>query len=169
MDLRLSKKAVFFKDTFCLSKKKCTNGQNIHDTLVYGHKDPPQNGCLLQFSWKCVGFESKCCSALIVLAEIASATRNWDLYWQHQLALSYNDLFNWFFKASPHIVYSSQYRYQNWRTLMSSYSGAHEWVGDLTCAWLSQFFVTSQIEQCLHLDILISNNTHRKGKWHRKV
>ena len=52
---------------------------------------------------------------------------------------------------------------------MSSYSGAHEWVGDLTCAWLSQFFVTFQIEQCLHLDILISNNTHRKGKWHRKV
>ena len=33
MDLRLGKNAVFFKDTFCLSKKKCTNGQNIHDAL----------------------------------------------------------------------------------------------------------------------------------------
>ena len=40
---------------------------------------------------------------------------------------------------------------------MCSYSGAHEWVGYLPCAWLSQFFVTFQIEQCLHLDILISN------------
>ena len=27
MDLRLGKGAVFFKDTFCMSKKKCTNGQ----------------------------------------------------------------------------------------------------------------------------------------------
>ena len=102
MDLRLGKNAVFFKDTFCLSKKKCTNGQNIHDTLVYGHEDPLQNWCLLQFSWKCDGFESKYCSALIVLAEIASAKvlifvlalalalaiasamRNWDLYWAVQ-------------------------------------------------------------------------------------
>ena len=33
MDLRLGKNAVFFKDAFCLSKKKCTNGQNIHDAL----------------------------------------------------------------------------------------------------------------------------------------
>ena len=33
MDLRLSKNAVFFKDTFCLSKKKCTNGQDIHVAL----------------------------------------------------------------------------------------------------------------------------------------
>ena len=33
MDLRLGKNAVFFKDTFCLSKKKCTNGQIIHDAL----------------------------------------------------------------------------------------------------------------------------------------
>ena len=40
MGLRLGKNAVFFKDTFCLSKKKCTDGQNIHDTLVYGHEDP---------------------------------------------------------------------------------------------------------------------------------
>ena len=54
MDLRLGKYAVIFKDTFCLSKKKCTNGQNIHDALVYRH-------------------DSKYCSALIVLAEIASA------------------------------------------------------------------------------------------------
>ena len=44
MDLRLDKNAVFFKDIFCLSKKECTNGQNIHDdTLVYGHEDPLQN------------------------------------------------------------------------------------------------------------------------------
>ena len=42
MGLRLDKNAVFFKDTFCLSKKKCTGGQNIHDTLVYGHEDPPR-------------------------------------------------------------------------------------------------------------------------------
>ena len=40
MDLKLGKDAVFFKDIFCLSKKKDTNGQNIHDTLVYGHEDP---------------------------------------------------------------------------------------------------------------------------------
>ena len=40
MCLRLGKNAVFFKDTFCLSKKKCTDGQNFHDTLVYGHEDP---------------------------------------------------------------------------------------------------------------------------------
>ena len=73
MDLRLGKNAVFFNDTFCQSNKKCTNGQNIYDTLVYGHEDPLQNWCLLQFSWKCDGFESKYCSALIVLAEIASA------------------------------------------------------------------------------------------------
>ena len=33
MDLRLGKNAVFFKDTFCLSKKKWTNGQNIHDAM----------------------------------------------------------------------------------------------------------------------------------------
>ena len=33
MDLRLGKNGVFFKDTFCLSKKKCTNGLNIHDAL----------------------------------------------------------------------------------------------------------------------------------------
>ena len=64
---------------------------------VYGHEDPLQNLCLLQFSWKCEGFESKYCSAQIVLVEIAgakvlifvlalalalataSATRNWDL------------------------------------------------------------------------------------------
>jgi len=39
MGLRLGKNAVLFKDTFCLSKKKCTNRQNIHDTLVYGHED----------------------------------------------------------------------------------------------------------------------------------
>ena len=46
---------------------------NSADTLVYGHKDPLQNWCFLQFSWKCDGFESKYCCALIVLAEIASA------------------------------------------------------------------------------------------------
>ena len=40
MGLRLGKNAVFFKDTFCLSKEKCTDGQNIHDTLVYGLEDP---------------------------------------------------------------------------------------------------------------------------------
>ena len=42
MDLRLGKNAVFFKDTFYLSKKMCTNGQNNHDTLVYlyGYEDP---------------------------------------------------------------------------------------------------------------------------------
>ena len=97
MDLRLGKNAVIFKDTFCLSKKKCTNGHNIHDTLVYGHWDTLQNWCLLQFSWKCDGFKSKYCNELIVLAKIASpkvlilvlalalalatacATRNWDL------------------------------------------------------------------------------------------
>ena len=73
MDLRLGKNAVVFKDTFCLSKKNCTNGQNIHDALVYGDEDPLQNGCRLQFSRKCDGFKSKYCSALIVLAEIASA------------------------------------------------------------------------------------------------
>ena len=34
MDLGLGKNAVFFKDSFCLSKKKCTNGLNIiHDAL----------------------------------------------------------------------------------------------------------------------------------------
>ena len=38
MDLRLGKNAVFFKDTFCLSKKKCTIGQIIHDTIIYGHE-----------------------------------------------------------------------------------------------------------------------------------
>ena len=97
MNLRLGKNAVFCKDTFCLSKKKLTNGQNIHDALIYGHEDPHKNWCLLKFSWKCDGFESKYCSALIVLAKIASAkvlifvlalalvlatasaTRNWDL------------------------------------------------------------------------------------------
>ena len=101
MALRLSKNAVFFKDTFCLPKKKCTNGHNIHDTLVYGHWDTLQNWCLLQFSWKCDGVESKYYCALIVLAEIvsakvlifvlalavalaiASAMRNWDLYSRH--------------------------------------------------------------------------------------
>ena len=101
MDLRLDKNAVFCKDTFCLSEKKCSNGQNIHETLVYGHEDPLKNWCLLQFSWKCDGFESKYCGALIVLAQIASAkvlifvlalalalaiardTRNWDLYWAY--------------------------------------------------------------------------------------
>ena len=98
MNLRLGKNAVFFKNTFCLSKKKCINGQNTHDTLVNGHEYLLQNWCLLQFSWKCDGFESKYCSALIVLAEmasakvlifvlalalalaVASATKNWDLY-----------------------------------------------------------------------------------------
>ena len=40
MGLGLGKNAVLFKDTFCLSKKKCTDVQNIHDTLVYGHEDP---------------------------------------------------------------------------------------------------------------------------------
>ena len=34
MDLGLDKNAVFFKDTFCLSKNKCTNGLNIHDALT---------------------------------------------------------------------------------------------------------------------------------------
>ena len=43
MNLRLGKNAVFCKDTFCLSKKKWTNGQNIHDALVYGHEDPHKN------------------------------------------------------------------------------------------------------------------------------
>ena len=43
MDLKLGKNAVNFKDTFCLSKKKWTNGQNIHDALVYGHEDPHKN------------------------------------------------------------------------------------------------------------------------------
>ena len=33
MNLRLGKNAVFCKDTFCLSKKKCTNGLNIHNAL----------------------------------------------------------------------------------------------------------------------------------------
>ena len=98
MDLGLGKNSVFFKDTFCLSQKRCTNGQNIHNTLVYGHWDTLQDWCLLQFSWKCDGVKSKYCGALIVLAEIASAkvlnfvlalavalafassTRNWDLY-----------------------------------------------------------------------------------------
>ena len=27
------------KDTLCLSKKKCTNGQHIHDALVYMSMD----------------------------------------------------------------------------------------------------------------------------------
>ena len=39
MDLRLGKNAVFFKDTFCLSKKKCTNGQNIHDAVMHWSMD----------------------------------------------------------------------------------------------------------------------------------
>ena len=39
MNLRLGKNAVFCKDTFCLSKKEWTNGQNIHDALVYGHEE----------------------------------------------------------------------------------------------------------------------------------
>ena len=52
MDLRLGKYAVIFKDTFCLSKKKCTNWQNIHDALVYRH-------------------DSKYFSALIVPTKIA--------------------------------------------------------------------------------------------------
>ena len=43
MNLRLGKNAVFCKDTFSLSKKKWTNGQNIHDELVYGHEDPHKN------------------------------------------------------------------------------------------------------------------------------
>ena len=33
MDLRLGNNAEFFKDAFCLTKKKCTNGLNIHDAL----------------------------------------------------------------------------------------------------------------------------------------
>ena len=33
MNLRQGKNAVVFKDTFCLSKEKCTNGLNIHDAL----------------------------------------------------------------------------------------------------------------------------------------
>ena len=33
---------------------------------------PLQNWCLLQFSWKCDGYESKYCSLLIVLTKIAS-------------------------------------------------------------------------------------------------
>ena len=43
MDLKLGKNAVIFKEIFCLSKKKCTNGHNIHDALFYGHEDPLQN------------------------------------------------------------------------------------------------------------------------------
>ena len=39
MNLRLGKNAVFCKDTFCLSKKKWTNEQKIHDFLAYEHKD----------------------------------------------------------------------------------------------------------------------------------
>ena len=37
MDLRLSKKAVFFKDTFCLSKKSAQMGIKSHT-----HEDPPR-------------------------------------------------------------------------------------------------------------------------------
>ena len=33
MDLRLGNNAEFFKNAFCLSKKKCTNVHNIHDAL----------------------------------------------------------------------------------------------------------------------------------------
>ena len=73
---------------------------------VYGHENLHQNWCLLQFSWKCDGFESKYCSPLIVLAEIASAkvlifvlalavalavasaTKNWDLYWSCKTVLT---------------------------------------------------------------------------------
>ena len=40
MDLRLGKNAIFFKDTFCLIKSKCTYGHNIHDTLVLDMKNP---------------------------------------------------------------------------------------------------------------------------------
>ena len=42
MNLRLGNNAVLFKDTFCLSKKKWTKGQNIH-TLVDGLEYPYQN------------------------------------------------------------------------------------------------------------------------------
>ena len=73
MDLRLGKNEVFVKDTFCLSYKKYTNWLKIHDTLVYEHEDPLQNWFLLQFSWKCDGFEPKYWSTLIVLAKIACA------------------------------------------------------------------------------------------------
>ena len=41
--LRLGKNAVIFKDAFYLPKKKCTNGHNIHDTLVNGHEDLHQS------------------------------------------------------------------------------------------------------------------------------
>ena len=121
MDLRLDKNAVFCKDTFCLSKKKCTNRQNIHDALVYKHENPHKNWCLLQFSWKWDGFESKYCSALIVVAKIASAkllifvlalavalatasaTKNWDLYYLSLLILTGPYLVLWLF-SSPDLV-----------------------------------------------------------------
>ena len=38
MDLRLGKNAVFFKDSFCLTKKMCTNGLKIHDALTMDMK-----------------------------------------------------------------------------------------------------------------------------------
>ena len=94
MDLRLSKNAVFFKDTFCLSKKSAQMGKklaNIAIVYVYVHEDPHQNLCLLQYLWKCDGFESKyCCELLAKIAStkvlifvlalaVASATRKWDL------------------------------------------------------------------------------------------
>ena len=41
-------------------------------TPVYGHEDPHQNWCLLQFSWKFDGFESNYFNALIVIAKIVS-------------------------------------------------------------------------------------------------
>ena len=40
MNLRLGKNAVFCKDTFCLSNKRCTDGLNIHDALVCGDEIP---------------------------------------------------------------------------------------------------------------------------------
>ena len=49
MDLRLDKNAVFFKDIFCLSKKKCTNGQKFHDTLSVDMKIPTRIDACCKF------------------------------------------------------------------------------------------------------------------------
>ena len=49
---RLGKNAVFFKDNFCLSKKKCTNGQKFHDTLSVDMKIPTRIDACCNFHEK---------------------------------------------------------------------------------------------------------------------
>ena len=50
---------------------KCTDWQNIHDTLVYGHEDPPRIDACCNFYENVMDLNQY--TVLIVLAKIVSA------------------------------------------------------------------------------------------------